>query len=239
MIVVGLVAVIITLLISWYFTFHQESYTGSLDIRNQKLIIFDFDGTLCDSLQFAVNEFNTLSSHWKLKPITNIDELRNLPTHRALRKYGVSLWKLPILRYKLVKSIAPQIINMKPPIGLHEALSQLKKSKFTLGILTSNSNENTQRFLKYHNMNFFDFIYSGSSIFGKARLLNKIILKTKPSIIFYVGDESRDIEAAKKVNIPSIAVTWGYNSKAQLSTLNPSYIANSPLDLHLILEGNP
>lgn len=238
MIIGCLIAVLIVscVLIVWYFTFHQEGYRGSLDLPKQKLIVFDFDGTLCDSLHTAISEFNALSTQWRLKPITDVNELRNSSSGHALRKHGVSWWKLPILKHKLVKAIIPHIVKMKPPIGILETLNELKKSGFKLGILTSNSYENTQQFLEHHNINVFEFIYFGSTIFGKARLLKKIKLKTKSSVIFYVGDESRDMEAAKKVNIPSIAVTWGYHSEKLLSEHQPTYTAKSPSDLLVFFE---
>lgn len=238
MIIGYLIAVFIAtcVLIVWYFTFQQEGYQGSLDLPNQKLIVFDFDGTLCDSLHTAIREFNTISTQWRLKPITDVNELRNLSSRHALRKHGVSWWKLPMLKHKLVKAIVPHIINMKLPADMLEVLSKLKKSGFILGILTSNSYENTRQFLDHHHINFFEFIYYGSTIFGKARLLNEIKLKTKSSEIFYVGDESRDIEAAKNVNIPSVAVTWGYHSEKLLSEHQPTYTARSPSDLLVIFQ---
>ncbi|MBX9586289.1 MAG: HAD-IA family hydrolase [Gammaproteobacteria bacterium] len=238
MIVGSLIAIFIAtcVLIVWYFTFHQEGYQGSLDLPQQKLIVFDFDGTLCDSLHTAIREFNALSTQWRLNPITDVNELRNLSSLQALRRHGVSWWKLPMLKHKLVKAIVPHIIKMKLPIGMLEVLCELKKSGFKLGILTSNSYENTRQFLEHHQISVFEFIYFGSAIFGKARLLKKIKLKAKCSEIFYVGDESRDIDAANKINIPSIAVTWGYHSEKLLSEHQPIYTAKSPADLLVILE---
>jgi phosphoglycolate phosphatase-like HAD superfamily hydrolase len=51
--------------------------------------------------------------------------------------------------------------------------------------------------------------------------------KLDPSKVFYIGDETRDIEAAKKAGIKSIAVTWGYNTKAILDNSNPDFLCES------------
>lgn len=220
----------------WYFSFHQEGYSGSLALTNQKLVVFDFDGTLCDSLQEVVNEFNAIDQTWALTPITDLNEIRNSSIQHVLEAHGVNKWKLPIIKYKLVKAIAPHIANMKPPLGIPKTLAELKKRGYKLGILTSNSHENTMQFLKNHDMNDFDFVYYGSSLFGKARLLKEIQSKTKAAVIFYVGDEGRDIDAAKKVGVPSIAVTWGYQSNMLLSKHSPTYIIQSPQELIKILK---
>ena len=49
----------------------------------------------------------------------------------------------------------------------------------------------------------------------------------------YIGDELRDIEAAKKVNIPSEVVSWGYNKIQVLKEKTPDEVF---LNIHDILE---
>ena len=46
-------------------------------------------------------------------------------------------------------------------------------------------------------------------------MINKIIKQNQAqkNNVFYVCDEVRDIEAARKSGIQSIAVTWGYNTR--------------------------
>jgi len=53
--------------------------------------------------------------------------------------------------------------------------------------------------------------------------------------VFYVCDEVRDIEAARKSGISSIAVTWGYNTKDALIKENPDFLANTPDELRDII----
>ena len=52
-----------------------------------------------------------------------------------------------------------------------------------------------------------------------------------PSNVLYVGDEVRDIEAAKKAGIRIAAVTWGYNSKKALEAYKPDYLVTKPEEL--------
>lgn len=47
----------------------------------------------------------------------------------------------------------------------------------------------------------------------------------------YVGDEVRDIDAAKAVGLISVAVCWGFNSRFALEKAQPSFIADNPEEL--------
>lgn len=221
---------------AWYFTAHQEGYRGTLNLPNQKLVIFDFDGTLCNSLQDAIEAFNSVAYFWGLKPIEDLNEVRTLSLQQIFKTHGATNWKLPIIKYQLMKRLTPHIPKMEPSCEIREILLTLKKQGYRIGMLTSNSNENTDQFLKNHHLNEFDFVYYGGGFFGKARLLEKIKSKTRASVVYYVGDETRDIDAARASNVTSIAVTWGYQSKELLAKHFPSFMIDNPQELMEILK---
>ena len=89
------------------------------------------------------------------------------------------------------------------------------------------------QFSKRNNLEVFDFVYSGSSIFGKDRVIRKVLksLDIPLSNAIYVGDETRDVEAAKAVGIAIIAVSWGFNSKKILEARHPDYLIESVNEL--------
>ena len=91
-----------------------------------------------------------------------------------------------------------------------EALKEIKAADFKLGIMTSNSKENVTTFLELHGLKgIFDFVYSGRNIFGRHKIINRLLKNHKISKknAVYIGDETRDIEAAKRVGIPVVAVS--------------------------------
>jgi phosphoglycolate phosphatase len=79
----------------------------------------------------------------------------------------------------------------------------------------------------------FDSIYSASTIFGKAKVLKSMMKTNKidKDLCVYIGDETRDIQAAKEVGLESIAVSWGYNTLDILSTYEPTYLCKVPKDI--------
>ena len=75
--------------------------------------------------------------------------------------------------------------------------------------MTSNSKENVKVFLKKNNLDLFGKNYLESNVFGKHRLIKKFIKinNLKKDNLIYVDDETRDIEACKKIGLKIVAVT--------------------------------
>jgi phosphoglycolate phosphatase len=131
------------------------------------------------------------------------------------------------------RAFAEKVPYVFPVEGVPDAIQQLKREGYTLGVLTSNAEENVRQFLASHKMDVFDFIYSESSILGKKKLLQRMLREKHldRGHVIYVGDEIRDIDAAKKAGIRVIAVTWGFNTEEALRENSPDYIAKHPQDL--------
>ncbi|NES07303.1 MAG: HAD hydrolase-like protein, partial [Okeania sp. SIO2F4] len=77
------------------------------------------------------------------------------------------------------------------------------------------------------------FITSGTTLFGKHRAIKKYLKSEniQPEEMVYVGDETRDINAAKKAKVKAIAVTWGFNSREALSEYQPDALVEQPQEL--------
>ncbi len=194
-----------------------------------KYIVFDFDGTLADTFEImkeiAKNEFEGISDK-------DFELLRDEGIKGLMKRKNIHIWELPkiVLRYTS-KMKNKENVKLFPEVL--ELLKILSKS-YKLGIVSSNSEENIiQNLKKYNVQNLFDFIFSQSSIFGKDKVLKKMCKKYQinSSEVIYVGDEDRDIIAAKKNKIKNIAVTWGYNSEKKLKEVNPDIIVNSPKEI--------
>ena len=205
------------------------------DFKEVSLILFDFDGTISDSHEAAIEVYNSLSDRFGHRKVdkTEVSTLRNRTTKEVFEILGLSPLKLPFLVREARKKLQLRINTITPFEGMAEALAELKRQGYRLGILTSNSQDNVLQFLKVHGMDVFDFVHSGASIFGKAKVMRNLLSKQgiSASQVAYVGDETRDVEAAKAAGIRTISVTWGFNSRQILETVNPDSILDSPLEL--------
>jgi len=205
-----------------------------------KTVVFDFDGTIANTFEALVDIFNKLSPAYGLMKITKnqIDYWRKKPSKDVLKDLKISPFKLPFLIRKIKKELDKEISKVSPTVGLRRVLSSLKKH-FELGILTSNSESNVDKFLRRNKLNLFDFIYTQSGLFSKNRAIRTLLKKRKlkPEELIFVGDETRDIEAARDLKVPIIAVGWGFNSSSVLRKYKPDFLVDKPQSLFKVLMG--
>ncbi|MBP0020737.1 MAG: HAD hydrolase-like protein [Cyanobacteria bacterium SBLK] len=201
-----------------------------------KLVIFDFDGTIADTHRTFVEILNQLSEEFDYEPVTDeeVTQMRGLSSREIIRRSKISIFKIPFLLRRAREELNQEIANILPIEGIEISLNSLKEKQIKLGILTSNIEENVTAFLKVHHWeNIFEFVYSGNTIFGKDRILRKLLnqYKLDPHVVAYVGDETRDIDAAKKSGVKAVGVTWGFNSQEILTQHHPDLLVDYPQNL--------
>ena len=199
-------------------------------------IVFDFDGTIADTFSMALSTFNPVARELRIREIApdDFEMIRSQGSRELMKTFGVSRWRLTRVMLRLRKEMTKAIDQTKVIEGMRDALTELQKKGYELGILTSNSVKNVELFLDLHDMkHLFNFIYSGKNIFGKKKVMLKMMRREKidRERIVYVGDETRDVEASHKAQIPVIAVTWGLNNRAVLEKSRPTRITDNPQEL--------
>ncbi len=205
-------------------------------MKAHKYIIFDLDGTIADTVDWAMNIFNKIASEFNIQPLEarERDLIRSKRPQELLKSFGVTGLQLTSVVIRLRKEMSHAISHMKMVPGINNVFREIHNLGFRLGVLTSNSKDNVKTFLENNDLiDIFDFIYSEKNIFGKKTAINRMLTPEKISKqnVIYVGDETRDIEASKKAGIPVIAVTWGLNDKQILATAQPNQIIDAPEEL--------
>lgn len=215
----------------------------SASLKNISTIIFDFDGTIADTLELAVSVSNTISDKYGYKKIGNRQELdfyRNLSTQKAIKAIGVSYFKIPVVANAFRKELAKNIHLLNPIDGITNVIKELSQS-YQLGILTSNSQSNIETFLQRHDLiDCFKCFYSDIGLFKKNKLIKSIQKKDNLSSdqLLLVGDETRDVEAAHTCGLPIISVAWGFHTRAVLEKFHPDLIIEQPSELLPLLKGS-
>jgi phosphoglycolate phosphatase len=201
-----------------------------------KVIIFDFDGTIADTHDALVKITNRLSGEFGYKPLDpdELEVLKTLSSREIVKRSQIAPIVIPFLLKRVRTELGKEIRELKPVLGIETALFRLKKQGYQLGIITSNHQDNVEAFLdKNHLQLLFDFVYSGASLFGKHKVLDRILKQyhLQPHEVIYVGDETRDINAAKKSRVKAIAVAWGFNSSSVLAQHQPNCLIHHPQEL--------
>ena len=202
-------------------------------------IIFDFDGTISDSFDFIVNLMAEAANQ---SPPTAVQrrQYRGMSMFAIGRSYGHSWLKLLRLFIKGRKQMGLQMRKtIHPYKGMPELIKTLNEEGHQLYILTSNTVYNVRLFLKHHELKtYFLQTYGSISVFGKAPALRRLLKSNHLDIndAVYVGDELRDVQAAKSLNLRVVAVTWGFTRPEALIEARPTAVAHSPQELLKILE---
>ncbi|MFT4929208.1 MAG: phosphoglycolate phosphatase [Phenylobacterium sp.] len=203
---------------------------------NKNAVIFDFDGTLADSFDTSHRVMNVLAKKYRFKSIDSDDlkRLKELPLTKILSDLGIAPYKIPLVMAAGKKLLKDQVDSIPLHQGVSALLAQLSQH-YSLGIVTTNGAQVIKAFQQRHNLVPMDFIYSDIRLSGKGRTLKQALKKQKIKRALYVGDEIRDIQAARKAGIAVVAVCWGYNSKQALAAYEPDYLVESCAELERVI----
>lgn len=199
-------------------------------------LIFDFDGTIADTIKTGIEIYNLIAADYGLKAVTlhEAREWRNLNTRELLSHLGISRFVAMKIVMRIRRMLHEQIEEVVLFPGMKDAILTLNQEGFRTAILTSNSVENVRAVLqRCELLDYFSFIEAGVSIFGKSRRIQSVLkrLRIDPTQVMYVGDETRDIEAARDSRVSGIAVCWGANERETLEAERPDYCIDSPAEL--------
>lgn len=201
-------------------------------------LIFDFDGTLADSLEVVGDIFYEMTRHRELNK-TEISAIRQLSLRQIAKKLHVHWWQIPGLLMRGRKIMSGKIDEISIFKGIPEALEQLKTDGHKLLIMSSNSTKTIRVILQHNNLeNYFDKIYGDIGLFSKAQSLRRLILTNRlgRKTSYYIGDEERDVEASMRVGVHCIAVTWGFSDTQRLREMHPYALAKRPEDIVKIIR---
>lgn len=191
----------------------------------------------------AIQLFNELSGKYGGKKIDQQDiaYLSDLSIPDRLRALNVPLHKLPAIILEGKREYKKASAGLQPVEGIRNSLILLKDNGYSLGILSSNTTENIQRFLDQYELTVFDFIYSATNLFGKHKAIASMARRFQidRNQMLYVGDELRDVQACKKIGVKIVAVTWGFDSASLLAEAEPDFICHSPAAFADLLRERP
>jgi len=198
------------------------------DEANVKLVIFDFDGTLADSFSWLAGELNQVARRWRFRPVGDGEPevLRHLSAPAILRHLGVPIWKSPWIARDLRARMARDIEHIRLFDGASEVLDALVAAGLRLAIASSNTEDNIARVLGPRLLEKIEALECRAALLGKHVRLKRLLRRTRIAAAeaLYIGDEIRDIEAARRAGISAGAVTWGYNHADALAAERPALL---------------
>ena len=192
------------------------------------LVIFDLDGTLVDSFPWFLRHVNGVADEFGFRRMSeeDVEPLRRAGSREILRRLEVPAWKLPMIAayMRRLKSTHATDIPLFP--GVDAMLRALSGSGVQLAVVSSDHERNARAQLGEANAALFSHFACGASLFGKAAKFRQVLRRAgvEADRAIIIGDEIRDIEAARAANIACAAVTWGYAAPEALRAHSPDFV---------------
>lgn len=212
---------------------------GTSQAGRYALAIFDFDGTLADSGTWFLSVSGQLAQRFGFRAIApeEVETLRGLTSREFIHYLRVPRWKLPAISRYIRRLLAAQIDQIALFEGMGPLLEALASAGVRLAIVTSNSEANVRAVLGPANAARIEQFECGVSLFGKAGRFKRVLRRSglARADIISIGDETRDITAARKVGVTASAVLWGYANGEVIRRLQPDIIFEKPDDIAELL----
>lgn len=207
----------------------------------KKIVIFDLDGTLLNTLQdlthstnFALKQFNF--------PQKTMEEVRTfvgngvsklielaIPEGKNNKNFNECL--------KIFKEHYRQNMynNTTPYYDIEKILKKLKKQNLKIAVVSNKFDLAVKEICKKYFGNLIDYAYGENEAKGihkkpapdsVLQVLKDSGFKTNDAV--YIGDSEVDIQTAKNSNIQCISVTWGYKDAQFLIDNGATTIINKP-----------
>ena len=205
-----------------------------------KLIAWDFDGTLADTLHGALAIYNGLAGRHGFRPIKDPEAVRGMTTAAFLKAHRVPLLKVPLLLREFLAAQKSRMDQVRLCAGVAELVRALRGDGVRQGVISSNNEQNIRTCLRANGVeDCFEFVVGYSRLFGKQQAIRRILKQRKcpPGELLYVGDEVRDIEAARAAGVDVASVTWGLNTEDLLAEHRPTRLLRAADDLRRIVGG--
>lgn len=197
-----------------------------------RLVIFDFDGTLSDSGGWFLSVMDHLADRYGFRRVDpdEVETLRRLSTRDVISRLAIPRWKLPFIARYTRRLFGMNIDQVQLFPGVPEMLAAIEAAGVKMAIVTSNSETNARAVLGEVNAARIGWWACGASLFGKAPKFRKVLNASgiPAGHALSLGDETRDIDAARETGVQAGAVLWGYANPQAFAHLKPDIAFDTP-----------
>lgn len=213
-----------------------------------KLVIFDLDGTLLNTIEdLAVSTNYALEKHGF--PTHSI-EAYNFFVGNGIRKLVERALPENFRDKATVDVVLEDFVNYydkhstvltKPYDGIIEVLTQLTKQGIGIAVASNKYQAATEELVSKY-FGDFEFIEVLGQREGVAPKPDSVIVEDilkkfsgEKANVLFVGDSGVDMQTAINSGVKAVAVSWGFRPVSELQQFSPEYLINKPAELLSLL----
>jgi phosphoglycolate phosphatase len=199
-----------------------------------KLLLFDFDGVLVDSIDVyekTVTDCLNVIGRPLSRGREEFLELFDGNFYESLVEKGIDLDQFMTASVGILAKV--NYADMKPFDDMKPILMELKK-KHPMVVISSNDTPTINEALKLYSLEgLFDDVLGSDFMLSKKDKILHILEKyhVARSEIYYIGDTTGDIKEGKQAGVKTVGVAWGWHSKERLASARPDYLFEKPQEL--------
>lgn len=190
------------------------------------LAIFDFDGTLADTVGWFGEAVNVAAQHFNFRSLTKaeFDDTRRESGDRLLERLQIKPEQLPTLARFVQELAISKSSGFSLFPGISEMLNALHAAGVKIAVVSSNAEATVRTVIEDHAH--IDFYECDVGFFDKKTRYERVIelARTSASRTIAIGDEGRDIDAARSAGLTVGAVSWGFATEDYLACLKPDFL---------------
>ena len=199
-------------------------------MNKYQLLLFDLDGTLCDTDEMIVQTMLSIYRDYRPKKERTREELYYFsgpPIRETLKNEFPD--QDPDHMYEVFKKVSKGFYKetVKPYQDEIEILTKLKNKGYQLGVVTNKGLPLTIYSLEICQIKeLFDVVISADDVIlpkpnpdGVYLAMERLNIKNKQDVL-YIGDNDIDDVTAKNANVDSLLVTWGPREITRLKKAN-------------------
>ena len=214
--------------------------------RSQKVSAFlwDVDGTIVNSKKFAFDTTNDALRKLGKRSYTDEEYLelfsKDWKTH--VKRMGIkSAQEISLLIDTWNSRLASDKHKFKLYDGILNILTYLHRRNLKMAIVSSSSRSQLQLYFDLFRIDkFFSTVVAKEDTDDQKSMTRPVLeacerLHVSPRDCVFIDDTEDGIAAAKKLDVISIGVTWGFNSAQRITAAKPDFQANTPDELSIII----
>lgn len=202
-----------------------------------RVVMFDFDGVVADSLDVFYAEFSAAVRELGYHKLDSREALLKLFEGNVIAnliKAGFPIWRLKKLGQQFGPRIAEASARVPPFDGMPELLGRIAQHYPTY-VITSNTTATVEVFLARYGVEGVRDVLGADKEASKVKKI-KAVRKLHPDHApWYIGDTKGDMLEANAAGAVSVAAAWGWHDVATLRTGRPKHLVHRPEELGVLL----